>query len=163
METLNISIAGMGAVGKELIKILPDNVIIDKILVKNLHKHEKTKNVTLDMNLILKSDLIVDVMDDVDTSRILLKKCFESEKNIVLCNKEFVKNNIDLICHDGLYKSNVYMHGIVCSNNLDEFIPIDHTNLKSFIGKGYKIFGFRGGGPQETAKFILSDIMRSLQ
>ena len=120
---------------------------------------EEEKNITLDMDDLMNADLIVDVMDDQEASFLLMMKCINLKKDIVMCNKEFVKNNLDLICNNNLI--NIYLHSIVSSKNIDEFPPLNNYNIKSFVDK--KLFAYRGGGPSETAKFILNDILKKTE
>jgi len=143
---INVGIAGMGAVGKELISILPDNI--------NIVTYTRNKNNFYD---ILDCDIIIDVMNSLEKSEELFLNVIRSGKPLILCNKEFVWTHIDSI---QMANNKIYLHSIVCSKNINEFPPLNNKNIIDFIDK--KLFKFRDGGALEAAIFIKKDLERAL-
>jgi hypothetical protein len=143
---INVGIAGMGAVGKELIKIIPKEI--------NLVIYTRSKNNFYD---ILECDIIIDVMDSLEKSEELFLNVIRSGKTLILCNKEFVWTHLDAI---QMAKNKIYLHSIVCSKNFNEFPPLDNKNFINFLDK--KLFKFRDGGAVEAAAFIKKDLERAL-
>lgn len=143
---INVGIAGMGAVGKELMKIVPKNI--------NVIIYTRSKN---NFYEILDCDVIIDVMDNLEKSKELFLYADKYNKPLILCNKEFVWTYLDNIQKS---KNKIYLHSIVCSKNFNEFPPLDNKNIINFLDK--KIFKFREGGANEAAAFIKKDLERAL-
>jgi hypothetical protein len=139
-----VGIAGNGKVGTELLQILPDNI---QVCI-----YTRKKN---NFDEIFNCDIIIDVMDSLDKSKELFLLTDKLNIPLVMCNKEFVWNNLDEISKS---KNKIYLHSIVSSNNYKEFPPLDNSNIKNYLDKN--LFIYRGGGAKETAYFLLQDLIR---
>ncbi|MCL4318569.1 MAG: homoserine dehydrogenase [Firmicutes bacterium] len=95
MKTTRIAMLGLGTVGKSVVEILAhqNTVVIDKILVRNPHRHTIDLPLTTNVWEIIEDpdiDIVVEVMGGVDPAYEYVTSALHSGKSVVTANKEVV-------------------------------------------------------------------------
>lgn len=161
---INISILGYGHIGRDLVagiiryneKNPDDTITINNILVKNKVKYlDKNYNFTDDFLdiLINKSDLIIDVMNNVEYSLECLSKIFASKKSILITNKILLSEHGEFLFKQAKINEVQILIGSCISSDM----PI-HISTKNpyYTGEEYKVK--RGNNSAEVSSAIIEDI-----
>ena len=161
---INISILGYGHIGRDLVAGIikyneknPDDIIvINNILVKDKVKNlDENYNFTDDPLDILtnKSDLVVDLMDNIEYSLEYLPQLFAAKKSVLLAGKIFLSEHGEFLFKQAKANDAQILIGSCISSDM----PI-HISTKNpyYNGEEYKVK--RGNNSAEVSSAILEDI-----
>ncbi len=161
---INISILGYGHIGKDLVAGIirhneknPDDIItINNILVKNKVKHlDENYNFTDCPSDILtnRSDMVVDVMDNIEYSLKYLPQVFAAKKSVLIVGKIFLSEHGEFLFKQAKANDAQILIGSCISSDM----PI-HISTKNpyYTSEEYKVK--RGNNSAEVSSAILEDI-----
>ena len=178
---------GYGYVGKEVYKQLTEDprygtdIWVHSIQVTDTSKHDVKASseggwvldnqyltrVSDDVNWLLESsghNVVVDASSYNEDSKDLIIKLLSMGHWLYTCSKELAWSDWEtLVKCANSSGSRIDFNSIPCSNTSTEYSDIDlnQDNWKDYVNDS-DMFAFRGGGPKETAKIIVSQLYKNL-
>jgi homoserine dehydrogenase len=140
------------------------------MVIDDENSEDEGKRVTIgdDLEWLVESDghdTVIDCTPYSEKSKDLVLTLLKRGYWLHTCSKELVSkhwNELLDVC-DSNNRSKINFNSIAASSDLEKFKGVDLTesNLKDY--KDEDLYSFRGAGPEETAEYIVRDIVAELK